>query len=403
MRFELPVFNPSDYKRAGHVTTPWQPIQQWSGIPREELVISDGHGNALPAQIDAVDPADDARASLVFSITSELREGSEHYRTPSDYVFLSSGQSQAAAHAPLDDKLNLEVKRDADGRVVGARFVNRLLTAWFNLIPDPLDKEGDFYAGSFTSVQLNQYEMLDPIRAAMPHTLEFGHDPEKRLQIDRINVLRPPWDDELYQPFYLFNQPYDLISESRGLVRVSLTVASPSFVYEYTEPLTKTHHALECRLHRVISLYAGADHLIEELCVKGVARGVERGAPVYLMFIPRFFAHVHLGLDPRIHQYPHVPDWLALDAGDASDAGYGFATDVHARPVNYPHRGPANPDLQNEHCRFSWETFPAPRSRCLHLFLRDRQEDPRARTASLAGKRWYEVIFKPLDVRVPQG
>ena len=68
VRFEIDVFNPSDYARGGPVTAPWQPIQRATGIGANAFQLLDGNGRGISAQIDRIDPADPSLDTLVFSL-----------------------------------------------------------------------------------------------------------------------------------------------------------------------------------------------------------------------------------------------------------------------------------------------------------------------------------------------
>jgi ribonuclease BN (tRNA processing enzyme) len=148
-----------------------------------------------------------------------------------------------------------------------------------------------------------------------------------------------------------------------------------------------------CQLYRVISLYAGADYLIEELFVKGKPindKGKESaaGKTVDLNFAAHYFTHIHMEHQADIYQPPHVPGWFAVGSSAPLHLGYGFASDVHIDSVTYPHEGDEN--------RFSWQLLPGKLAKCLHLFMRGEAEGFEART----GRYWYEFIYKPLKVEV---
>jgi hypothetical protein len=66
------------------------------------------------------------------------------------------------------------------------------------------------------------------------------------------------------------------------------------------EPDTGNNRHFVCELYRVISLYAGADYLIEELFVKAKPKGEEdriigEKQVVNLYFAARYFAYMNMG------------------------------------------------------------------------------------------------------------
>jgi len=92
----LSIFNPSHYWRKGHVTLPWEPIQNKIGIGPEEVTLRDQSGALLPLQVDRVDPGDPSRDCLAFSLVREVMPG------PDDYTRASgSMRFERAASRPL--------------------------------------------------------------------------------------------------------------------------------------------------------------------------------------------------------------------------------------------------------------------------------------------------------------
>jgi hypothetical protein len=389
MPLKLAVSNASPYQRRGYVATPWQPILQRA--KREELdgvVLRDDAGTPLPAQVDRVDPSDPSLDTLVFSLAKPVRAGRENYSDVSTYVTLDKGEPAKYG----EGQPGLQATGPNPREIV---LTNSNLRVTFNLSSTPWLSHPSCYAGAATSVHFQQTgnphdwtEMLDPFQQDW-----YAHDMEKRcMQIDELQVFRAPWGESPYEQVRLFDQPYELIARSSGPVRASITIASEEFDVSYFDGLTAKRRDLTCRLYRVISLYADAHYVLEELFVRG--RTAERAKSLSLYFAARYFMYMWLGHDRRIYRFTQIPDWFALGSGPAwrPFPGYGFATDVHASPVSNPHPGFPHPDLEDR--TFSWALKPSQLARCVHLFMRDQPEGFDART----GRCWYEVLYKPLQV-----
>ncbi|MDJ0707092.1 MAG: hypothetical protein QNJ46_27775 [Leptolyngbyaceae cyanobacterium MO_188.B28] len=387
----LAVSNPSDYWRSGPVILPWRPIAQQFHISSQELLLSDLRDRThtpLLAQVDSVDPGDPSRDVLTFFLDRTI--------PPSLDDSITSGFIRVASGQPMPQSLgeaSVEVIHGTDGRARGVRLVNNRLIVWINLIPAPENDRRDWYAGSATSIQLDRQEMLDPFRAAAGEWM--GQDPEKRcLQISQLQLPGPPHPTQ--PPCYevsLFNHPYRLVSQSSGLVRARITLASEPFDYMGPDPITGNNRHLICELYRVISLYARANYLVEELFVKGKPKGEEDRAfggaeAVNPNFSAHYFTHMNLGPQPHLYQPPHAPGWFAIGSVATPYPGYGFATDVNVETVEYPHGG-------HENC-IAWRLLPGKSAKCLHLFMRCPQQDFEAQI----GKAWYELIYKPIQAGI---
>jgi hypothetical protein len=389
----LAVFNSSNYWRSGHVTIPWATITQEFGIKAAELVISDlrdlSH-RPIPAQIDRIDPEDPARDTLVFSLPKPIPPASEDEMLASAFVRVDRGK-------PISQKLGesyLEVVYGSDGRERGVRLVNSRLIVWFNLIPAPEDNGRNWFSGSASSVQLDHQEILDPFRAAKGQWL--GQDPEKRcLQVSEIQLPGFTYPKSPYYQVPLYNHAYRLVSQSSGPVRASITIASEPFDYMGADPVTGKNRHLICELYRVISLYVGADYLVEELFVKGKPKNeedkvIDGTEVVNLPFGLHYFAHMNLGQTQDIEQVFPIPDWFAVGSTSYPYAAYGLATNLHIESAAHPYEG-------DRSC-FSWQLLPGKSAKCVHMFMRGQLDGFDA----TVGHTWYELIYQPLRAEIYQ-
>lgn len=385
----LTVSNPSDYWRFGHVTLPWQALEQEFKIPPEEIILrylrypSD---DPLTIQIDDVDPEDPSRKTLSFFLNRAIPPGTVDYSTASTFIKAERGSSNIKE---IDQPCLVASVPGADGRVRGVKLTNNRLNIWLNLVPAPEEDQRNWYAGAATSVLLDGKEILDLFR----ETLWFEHDQEKRcMQIDLLRLPSIDGDSNIDQSFCLFNQPWQLVYQNSGAVRAVVTIASPTCKYGDRV----------CQLYRTISLYAGADYVIEELFIKGSSRteqetNQDSQEMKNLDFKARYFAHMDMGLDAKIHRF-FVPDWFAVGSDWAPNPGYGFATDVHAGPVASFFADEYLPDPPDKYKRFSWELLSGNPAKCLHLFMQGQKGDFDSRI----GKAWYEHIYKPLKSEIYQ-
>ncbi|RUT04361.1 hypothetical protein DSM106972_045890 [Dulcicalothrix desertica PCC 7102] len=389
----LAVFNPSNYWRSGFITLPWQPIYQQFQIPPEELVLSDlrdlSHA-PIKAQVDHVDPESLERDTLIFSLSKPIPPGSEDDMFVSGFIKLDRGKPMPQnSGEPF-----VEVVYGADGRERGVRLSNSRLIVWFNLIPAPEDNERNWFSGSATSIQLDHQEILDPFPAARGEWL--GQDPEKRCM--QVAALQLPGVSDPKLPYYqvhLYNHSYSLVSQSSGCVRASITIASEPFNYMGADPVTGHNRHLICKLYRVISLYAGADYLIEELFVKGKPKAeedriIDSPEVVYLNFGLHYFAHMNMGHTQDIQQVFPVPDWFALGSTEPPYPAYGLTTNLHIESLVHPYEG--NPS------NFSCQLLPGKFAKCLHLFMRNQPNEFDTRV----GHFWYEMIYSPLRAEIYQ-
>ena len=393
MGFGLSIFNPSPYRRGGHVTAPWQPIQEKTGIDPKRIVLLNASDQPLPVQVDCPDESDPSHDTLSFSLPPEsIPPGREDYSLPSPVLLrleegspveCSVGESQIYVH-------NLSTTRDR------VEFWNEKLFVSLSLLLYRPYEGKNWYVGSADSVRLDGKEILDAFRDDVP----FEHDSEKRcMQVDRLRLWNPAWEDCPFQDVSLFDRPYRLVSQCTGPVRAAVTIAAP-FHYDYLDPFTRQQKTLECEFYRVISCYVGVDYVLEELYVKGrwpEKKGGKKSGTmaINLCFSARYFANMDMGFMPEIYRFEQVPDWFAVGEprGHALERhpGYGFATDVHTASFTHPH--PGYPDAQRAWRTFSWCISPSKNAKCLHVFMRGQP----AGFDSVAGHRWYEHIFKPLN------
>lgn len=380
----LSLFNPSDYWRKGHLSASWHPIYEKTKIPPENLVVYQS-GKPIPSQVDIVDPDDPSRKTLVFSLTEEIPPEAE-----SSVDIGQGGQIHREENEP-----SCIVCKGEDGKPKGVTLKNNRIILFFSLASEKDPDLPKCYAGAATSVQLDRQEMLDAFRTEQ----WMEHDAENRcMQIDCLKLWHPGWDNILCQEEQLFDRSYQLISQSSGPVRASITVASAPFYYQYTDLLAEQRHQLECRLYRVISLYADADYIVEELFVKGrPTDNMQKVEPINLYFTARYFSCMDLGFTPQKYQFPGIPDWFAVGwpYGDFGifkqpHPGYGFATDIHADWLVSP--DPRYPNKDKGYKTFCWELYPCKFAKCLHFFT---WGNP-AGFDDQAGRYWYELIYRPL-------
>lgn len=386
MSYQLALQNPSTYQRNGYVSVPWNDIYDQTKIPPEAFRLRDHLGNYLPLQIDRIDPDDRKRDVLVFRYDLPINPGPDDYSMPSTAVDIERDDS------PPLDKNNPPVTLNIENPPQGLELTNNLLYVWFNLLPNlPEAKEKDWYAGCATSVRLRNNEFLDSYRGGW-----FGldHDPEKRaMQISAIEVLRAPWETTEYFWVRMYDRPYRIVADSNDCLRASVTIASSPFIFPYWDPFEEMTRYLSCSLYRVLSLYADADYILEEMFIKAVTDDQKPGSKRAIMnptFRAHYFASMDLSWDPQVCQTPAIPDWFAVGACKfASFPGYGFATDVHASPLINP--VPGYPDKEHPWKSYAWHLLPAKSANCVHLFMNNEPND-----LGRAGRYWYEFCYKPL-------
>ncbi len=377
---KLFLSNPSAYARKGYVTTAWQPIFEVTHISPEELVLSDKAGNLLWSQVDYVVPDDISTATLVFSLNEEVLPGYD-LSMNSPLITIGRGKSLKLR----EDAPSLEIEK-AKGQARRVKLINNRLEVVLELFPDPSNSYRDWFAGSASSVLLDGRQFLDEFNALLSLS-----DYEKRcMQIDKLFYAD---GQQISALAGIINRPYELISQSSGPIRATVTIASSIFNYNYSNPNTGKHISGKCRLYRTISMYNDAEYLVEELRLREVsAAGKDRKGYMNIPFGVRYFSYIDFGLD-RYRLNP-VPEWLVMGSNWFPFPGYGFATNTAVRSFQNPHL--SFPDNGNRHKTFSWELHPEQNAKCLHFFAHNSLDELQI----AVGRVWYEVIKEPLTAHI---
>jgi hypothetical protein len=299
---KIAIHNASPYARGGHVEMPWD-----GGDGDFEVAI--GH-ERYPAQVDATQGAHGAR-TLSFTIDS-----------------LPSGTNSAVVRPRTREPEGATAAGERDG---GIYLVNKHLDVWFSLAPE----RGGLccFASSAPTVQVGHFEFLDT-EGANKNAFR-GHDPEKRaMQIDYVRLWRPPWDE--HEPacceFPLFNRPWTLVGAKGGPVRCWATLASPPIEFDVQSSSGGGRTTYNCTLYRTLSLYAGADYILEDLHLRGV---VGEASSTDLSFAVQYFMSAQFSLRPKVVHYPEIPDWFFLGPTvlDGVSPAMAAARDEIFRPV----------------------------------------------------------------------
>lgn len=384
----LTLHNPSPTAaRGGIVVTPWKGIADRGSLDPDALVLFDGQ--EMAAQVDRLDPNDPSHDELVFRLPDgALSPGDEDYST-ADEKKLSVSQREVPA-APENKPVSIE------RHATGLNLRNDVLDIYLNTVAESPSGKGHedkkWFAGAFTSVQLHQFEMLDPV-AADSGWYEHHHK-EKRIQVDRVHLVRPPWDKGRSVDFELFRDGWSVESVSVGPLRATVTIASKK--YEFTcrdADEKKPKIEFDCWVYRAVSLYPDQEWFSEKIWVK--AKRVGSDSPTDMWFRPRYFMLTNLSLRPDEFRYPDHPGWFAI----ISEQGYGyaFATDALAGPIWRPPLD--HPDGRTRHRAFEWELGQTRYAHAIHLFHR---QATRTSLASRIGDIWYNFCFKPIWAKLPE-
>jgi len=411
----LLLYNPSEYGRRGHVAAQWGPIEarlKGAGITPEQMKVFDQSKRPLPFQLDRPVPHDRSRDTLLVSLADDVPPGPDsHYSRATDFVTIDSSGPNISREA---DAQVIEV--GPKGREDAVILANSRLQVRFNMTASAEGIEGNWYAGSATSVQLEGRvikEILDP----GPNF--WTHNPEKRcMQLDFVDVSYPAWSERPGQRFHVYDKPYKLVSVSTGPVRASVTVATAPFNYMYRDPYSGNDRELRASLYRVLSLFAEADYVMEELFVTApVEENKGLKEPVDLYFAAQFFSSVCF-VRPHVSRIEGIPDWFAMSNLLRPFVSYGFCTDMHVDYIWNPH--PGYPCTDGKLHAVSWQVPRSESMKCLHLFSRFqpsidqyegeeffRYESRKSGEAKYhfedrTGRAWYEHIFKPLRAVVEE-
>lgn len=388
--FTLSVLNSLSYSRKGHVTTRWQPIAESTDIAKDWLLVKDETGNPLPAQVDLIDPADPSSAILVFSLNNEVAPSLDDNSSFPAFVTLEKGKQPRSAPDESNGSAEPICKVADQGQRV--QLINNRMKVWLELTPAPWGPKNNWYAGSISSVRLDDLEMLDStemFKAKMNMT-----DFERRcLLIDRLQILRRGRKAMLDEQPELINEPYTLVSHSSGPVRASVTILSPPIDCGYWDLLSQKDYPIKCRLQRVISLYKDATSIVEELKIIVIPdKHINDKDITDIPFKVRYFSYIDFGVDSYLTD--NEQGWFTVGTTWPPQQGYGFASDRRTGKVRNPH--PEFSEQEDNDKIFSWDLTTNLKAKCLHLFRRGERDELQAEM-ELA---WNELIRKPLTAEI---
>jgi hypothetical protein len=363
----LLIRNPTNLSRPGFITVP-APELRGAG-PRDTpfTILDEQTKTTYPTQLDrlhADDPSRDVVSVFIDNIPAHNQDTAQ-----SDAMYLSVRLRQEP------DTHSMSLVDEGPGKLLGN---DRLYVYVFPPV-GPFGWQG----GAITSVRVRdgdrQHEMLDAMKA------EFGdkdHDQEKRLQVDRVSIANPPWNDAPSTEFKLFEESWQVVGSGAGPVRAFVNLESPGFTFAYGD----VEH--RCHLYRVISLFRGADFVHDQIYVLGEPSS--DGKRRNFAFAAHFFLKMNCGMSARITRVPQIPDWFAIGAVQPPYPGFGSASSVPCGRIDNP---PLDyPNYKTEKSAFGWGLDYAREVRCIHLFKRN--TEPHA-VADETGRRWYDLILKP--------
>lgn len=370
---ELIVRNPTNLSRPGFVTVPADKVRD--GVDDGPVtVVDDEHKSNCRTQIDRLHQGDRSR-DVVSVFIDHIPEHNQD--TPeSDKMYLSVKPYETSWEHEMS------VTDEGDGKLLK----NENLVVYIYPPVGPLGWQG----GAITSVRLRQdgreYEILDPLKGEIG---DKDHDPEKRLQLDRVSIANPPWSDEPATEFVLFDKSWRIAGSGAGPVRAFVNLESPEFKYQYG----KSVHT--CHLYRVISLFHGADFIHEQLYVLGTTPPGSKKPVDNFTFAAHFFLRMNCGMSRLITRVPQIPDWFAIGAVQEPYPGFGSASSVPCGRIDNP---PLDyPNYKTEHAAFGWGLEFGREVRCIHLFKRRTAANI---VADETGRRWYNVVLKPPRAKV---
>jgi hypothetical protein len=376
----LTLHNPSPYERGGWVIVPWKPIADRLGSPSHVRVFRDyGSGNRveLAAQVDRLDPTDDTRDQLVIGLNDKLPPGDEDYGTTCGEIVVEVAAPYAAGAGPEAIKL-----------LHGVKFDNGPFTVWLNTASHHDAPDNHWFGGAVTSARLYDRELLDPIA----DDIGWLHDADKRgIQIDRIHLVRGPWDEDGSFDAFVFDQPWTCLRTCNGPLRATALVVSSTFHFECRDA-DQQPRRFDCAVHRAVSVFAGSDAIVEKVWVRADVDG--KTGPVDLWFSPRYFMLVNLSLEAITFRYPDHPGWFAVLGEREPQHGYAFATDAYAGAIWHPPLDHRN--RQTRHRAYSWELGATREANTAHLFRRNTSTQ---KLTDSIGWVWYDLVYKPLRAK----
>lgn len=231
----------------------------------------------------------------------------------------------------------------------GVKLINERLEAWFNIHQKPDYDGGDFYAGSITSLLLDNKEFLDPANAYFPDLYMF-HDREKRcMQIDKVQLYNPVNNEPVGCPISLFNQPYKY--EHQNIIpdeNLSITLLSCQLPYYYEKK--------RFRLKRVLSLPSNLACIIDDVSLVNDDGTTEENTPNFAL---TYYSHIHSRLSPLKRQL--IPTGFIM----YYEASYPMVLYCFKSNVMIG----KNPEQRNN--SFSWQLSKCNKIRSVHSFMRN--------------------------------
>jgi hypothetical protein len=381
MTVKLNIRNGMTERRDGVISMPWSAIVAASAgrldVDTTSLRVT-FDGRPMRWQLDDVSGTVSSRELVMW--LEDVPGGDADYRTAvTPVVLIESGSSHSPApRQGVTDTSN------------GVRLAGQALDVWISRLAEPWGNDQKWFANAATTVQISGREWLDA------NAGQFGwlnHDPEKRaMQLDRIHIARPPWDD--YRPPFhtevLHATDWTLVRFGTGPVRGWATFSSKIFPVTFRDMATETRHTYNCRVWRSIAMYGESNFLVDELSVR--SEPPHANWHPALTFSARYFMSAHLGLVPDVGHYPHIPDWFGIGCDMPPYPAYGFATDAHVEQLSNPPFAFPRPRAEM-HKAFSWRTGSAQKVRALHAF---RFGARGAEIQKEIGDLWYEHLLKPL-------
>lgn len=391
----LALQNPSPYERQGYVVRKWQPVMKKLGVRARGATVERENGTnnwvSLDAQVDRLVPRNRAHDELVFKLDAKL-PGSpdDQYKTTSGTVRIAAANKNAPPRGATVQRF-----------YTGVKLRNQHLEVWLNSGANKHSANDLFYGGAVTSVILRnqtfyerQYDLeaLDAITSLAQCNFLKIHPEARAMQIDRIHLVRPPWDDRRSVDFYPFNQHWHIVSVSQGPVRAVATIRSAPFRFRCKDA-GGTETVFRCNVYRAVSLYDDADWISDEIWVD--ARDFKNGRSQLLWFTARYFMMVHFTDEASTFRYPDHPGWFAINQPSDPMLGYAFATDATASalwnpPLDYR-------DETTEHRAYSWDLGTTRTAHCFHKF---RCKSTPLETGHDAGWLWYDLAFKPIRAKL---